>query len=155
MALEKVDKDLFKRFVDIMMDLDEEGNFEEKLEKVKKLNADCEKRKAELEARRKKAEKELFGDEQCCCNKPCEAIKFDVADVFAEFMLIHQDGMTRTVDLWDNQRVNFAWENDTIHLSYEDTDENTSGWCSIVRPSKKDIKERLLDMFGTDDDEDE
>jgi hypothetical protein len=67
MALEKVDKDLFKRFIDVMMDLDEEGNFDEKLEKVKKLNEDCEKRKAELEARRKKTEKELFGDEQCCC----------------------------------------------------------------------------------------
>jgi hypothetical protein len=67
MALEKVDKDLLKRFIDIVMDLDEEGNFDEKLEKVKKLNEDCEKRKAELEARRKKTEKELFGDEQCCC----------------------------------------------------------------------------------------
>lgn len=142
MALEKVDKDLLKRFIDIVMDLDEEGNFKGKLEKVKKLSEDCEKRKAELEARN-------------CWNKPCEAIKLDVADVFAEFMLIHQDGMTRTVDLWDNQRVNFAWENDTIHLSYEDTDAKTSGWCSIVRPSKNDIKERLLDMFGTDDDEDE
>lgn len=155
MALEKVDKDLFKRFIDVMMDLDEEGNFDEKLEKVKKLNEDCEKRKAELEARRKKAEKELFENEQCCCWKPCEGIKLDVADVFAEFMLIHQDGMARTVDLWEGQRVNFAWENDTIHLSYEDIDEKTSGWCSIVRPSKGDIKDRLLDMFGTDDNEDE
>lgn len=155
MALEKVDKDLFKRFIDIVMDLDEEGNFKGKLEKVKKLSEDCEKRRAELEARRKMADKELFGDEQCCWSKPCEGIKVDVADVFAEFVLIHQDGLTRTVDLWGNQRFNFAWEDDTVHLSYEDIDEKTSGWCSILRPSKKDIKERLLDMFGTDDDEDE
>jgi hypothetical protein len=98
----------------------------------------------------------LFGDEQCCCwNKPCEGIKVDVADVFAEFVLIHQDEKARTVDLWGNQRFNFAWEDDTVHLSYEDIDAKTSGWCSILRPSKKDIKERLLDMFGTDDDEDE
>ena len=99
MALEKVDKDLFKRFIDIVMDLDEEGNFKGKLEKVKKLSEDCEKRRAELEARRKMADKELFGDEQCCPSKPCEAIELDVADVFALFMLSHQDGMTRTVDL--------------------------------------------------------
>lgn len=139
MALEKVDKDLFKRFIDIVMDLDEEGNFKGKLEKVKKLSEDCEKRRAELEARN-------------CWNKPCEAINFDVADVFALFILSHQDDKSRRIDLGEGQFVTFAWEDDVLHLSYEDYDNKESGGCSMNRPSKNEIKDRLNDIFGVEED---
>lgn len=126
MAIEKKDKDLFKRFIDIVFDLDDIDNMGEKevmanLKKLEKLSDDCEKRKAELV---KERERELCSPH---CNKPIEPLNFDVADVFALFMLSHQDEKARRIDLGEGQFVTFARENDILHLSYEDYDNKESG----------------------------
>lgn len=150
MALDKKDKDLFKRFIDIVFDLDEnmgEKELSEKLHKLRRLDEDVEKRKAELEEERAK---------RLCaathCNKPIEPLNLDVADVFALFMLGHQDNKSRRIDLGEGQFVTFAWEDDILHLSYEDYDNKESGGCSMNRPSKDEIKDRLNDMFGAEED---
>lgn len=75
-----------------------------------------------------------------------------MADVFALFMLSHQDDKSRRIDLGEGQFVTFAWEDDVLYLSYEDYDNKESGGCSMNRPSKNEIKDRLNDIFGVEED---
>ena len=59
MAMEKKDKELFKRFIDLILDIDNvnEDNIKEKLAEAEQLEKDCEARKAELEAEKRAAER--------------------------------------------------------------------------------------------------
>ena len=65
MAIEKKDKDLLKRFINLMLDIDDvnEDNIKEKIKEAEELSRDCEARKAELEAEKKAAERECHPKE--------------------------------------------------------------------------------------------
>ena len=58
MAMEKKDRELFKRFIDLILDIDDvnESNIKQKLAEAEQLEKDCEARKVELEAKKRAEE---------------------------------------------------------------------------------------------------
>ena len=174
MAMEKKDRELFKRFIDLILDVDDinEDNIKQKLAEAEQLEKDCEARRAELEAERKRKETpspvptpvhkipKLFAT-------PIKAEgmrHWPTEETYCSEQLIAEFIMSRSqernflfhIDLGTNTYLTFHWEDGfELHLCYTDEDNRQSGWCTMVHPDADDIASMVLDMIWEDYDDDD
>lgn len=171
MAMEKKDKELFKRFIDVILDIDNinEDNIDQKLAEVEQLNKDCEERKAELEAREKARKHPVPTINHHCGRMPklfttpvkAEGMRrwpteetYCAEQLIAEFMMsrCHEKDFLFHIDIGTYTYLSFNWDEDfQLHITYTDEKERRSGGCTLINPDADDIANMVLDMIWEDD----
>lgn len=175
MAMEKKDKELFKRFIDLILDLDNvnDDNIKEKIKEAEQLEKDCEARKAELEAEKRAKEQPVptinhpRGRMPKLFTTPVKAEgmrrwpteeTYCSEQLIAEFMMsrCHEKDFLFHIDIGTDTYLSFNWdENFQLHITYTDEKERRSGGCTLVNPDADDIANMVLDMIWEDDLRDE
>ena len=169
--MEKKDRELFKRFIDLILDIDDvnESNIKQKLAEAEQLEKDCEARRNELECKRKAKEQPVptinhpRGRMPKLFTTPVKAEglrhwpteeTYCAEQLIAEFMMsrCHEKDFLFHIDIGTDTYLSFNWDEDfQLHITYTDEKERRSGGCTLVNPDADDIANIILDMIGEDD----